>query len=227
MLSRIDQIVDTTSGYGMLSFLNDFFGYHKIPMHSLDTEKTTFITPQGLYCYKVMGIEVNPAQVKVVLETPVPTSKKKHRLTGHLATLGQFIAYFTDKLCLFFITLQGANIFGWTDECKHTFEAIKCYLAELPILSSPKANEELYMYLAVSDCAISVMLFWHIQSSEQTHLLLEQSYVGCGNVLFPSRVNNLSVAICHQKASPVLSSSSNNCLDQPIAMDHIAQARLI
>lgn len=113
------------------------------------------------------GIEVNPAQVKVVLETPVPTSRKKQRLTSHLAALGQFIAYVTDKLCLFFITLRGANIFGWTDECKHTFEAIKRYLAELPILSSPKANEELYMYLAVSDCAISVMLFWHIQSGEQ------------------------------------------------------------
>lgn len=114
------------------------------------------------------GIEVNPAQVKVVLETPVPTSrKKKQRLTSRLAALSQFIAYFTDKLCHFFITLRGANIFGWTDECKHTFEAIKRYLVELPILSSPKANEELYMYLAVSNCAISVMLFWNIQSGEQ------------------------------------------------------------
>lgn len=114
------------------------------------------------------GIEVNPAHVKVILETPVPTNKKKkQRLTGRLAALGQFIAYFIDKLFPFFITLQGVKIFGWTDECKHTFEAIKRYLVELPILSSPKANEELYMYLVVSDCAISVMLFWHIHNGEQ------------------------------------------------------------
>ena len=38
----------------MLSFLNAFSGYHQIPMHLLDTEKTTFITPHGLYCYNVM-----------------------------------------------------------------------------------------------------------------------------------------------------------------------------
>ena len=31
-LSRIDQIVDSTSGQGMLSFLDAFSGYHQIPM---------------------------------------------------------------------------------------------------------------------------------------------------------------------------------------------------
>ena len=53
-------------------------------------------------------IEVNPAQIKVVLETPVPSSKKKlQRLTGRLA-----VARFTDKLRPFFLTLRGASMFG-------------------------------------------------------------------------------------------------------------------
>ncbi|RVW43671.1 Transposon Ty3-I Gag-Pol polyprotein [Vitis vinifera] len=51
---RIDQIVDSTSGQGMLSFLDAFSGYHQIPMSPDDEEKTAFITPHGLYCYKVM-----------------------------------------------------------------------------------------------------------------------------------------------------------------------------
>ena len=38
----------------MLSFLDAFSGYHQIPMASADEEKTTFIMPHGLYCYKVM-----------------------------------------------------------------------------------------------------------------------------------------------------------------------------
>ena len=46
---RIDQIVDATAGHDILSFLDTFFGYHQIPMHSPDAEKTTFITPHGLY----------------------------------------------------------------------------------------------------------------------------------------------------------------------------------
>nr|CAN66354.1 hypothetical protein VITISV_004958 [Vitis vinifera] len=53
-LLRIDQIVDSTSGQGMLSFLDAFSGYHQIPMSPDDEEKTAFITPHDLYCYKVM-----------------------------------------------------------------------------------------------------------------------------------------------------------------------------
>ena len=39
----------------MLSFLDAFFGYHQIPMYPPDEEKTAFITPHRLYCYKVMS----------------------------------------------------------------------------------------------------------------------------------------------------------------------------
>ena len=53
-LPRIDQIVDASTGHGMLSFLDAFSGYHQIPMHPPDAEKTSFITPHGLYCYNVM-----------------------------------------------------------------------------------------------------------------------------------------------------------------------------
>ena len=53
-LPRIDQMVDASAKHGMLSFLEGFFSYHQIPMHSPDVEKMTFITPHGLYCYNVM-----------------------------------------------------------------------------------------------------------------------------------------------------------------------------
>ena len=53
-LPRIDQIVDATTGHVILSFLDAFSGYHQIPMHPPDVEKTTFITPHGLYYYNVM-----------------------------------------------------------------------------------------------------------------------------------------------------------------------------
>ena len=53
-LPCIDQIVDASVGHGMLSFLDAFSGYHQIPMHPPDAEKTSFITPHGLHCYNVM-----------------------------------------------------------------------------------------------------------------------------------------------------------------------------
>ena len=56
-LPRIDQIVDATAGHGSLSFLDAFSGYHQIPMHLPDVEKTAFITPHGLYCYNIMSFD--------------------------------------------------------------------------------------------------------------------------------------------------------------------------
>ena len=44
-LPRINQIVDASAGHSMLSFLDAFSGYHQIPMHPPDAEKTSFITP--------------------------------------------------------------------------------------------------------------------------------------------------------------------------------------
>jgi hypothetical protein len=53
-LPRIDALVDSTSGYNLLSFMDAFSGYNQILMHLKDREKTVFITDRGLYCYKVM-----------------------------------------------------------------------------------------------------------------------------------------------------------------------------
>ena len=53
-LLRIGQIVDDVVGHRILLFLDAFFRYHEIPMHSPNTEKMAFITPCELYCYNVM-----------------------------------------------------------------------------------------------------------------------------------------------------------------------------
>ena len=55
--------------------------------------------------------------------------------------------------------LRKASAIGWTDNCQSAFEEIKHYLTQPPILSSPQLGERLYMYLAVSDWAISAVLF--------------------------------------------------------------------
>ena len=53
-LPRIDQLVDSTAGHKLLTFMNAFSGYNQIKVAKEDQEKTAFITNQGLYCYKVM-----------------------------------------------------------------------------------------------------------------------------------------------------------------------------
>ncbi|KAL5555336.1 hypothetical protein UlMin_037572 [Ulmus minor] len=53
-LPRIDHLVDATAGHELLSFMDAYSGYNQIRMHQPDQEHTTFLTDQGLYCYKVM-----------------------------------------------------------------------------------------------------------------------------------------------------------------------------
>jgi hypothetical protein len=46
--------VDSTAGSVLLCFLDCYSRYHQISLHPDDEDKTTFITPHGLYYYKVM-----------------------------------------------------------------------------------------------------------------------------------------------------------------------------
>nr|ABF96190.1 retrotransposon protein, putative, Ty3-gypsy subclass [Oryza sativa Japonica Group] len=53
-LPRIDQLVDSTAGCELLSFLDAYSGYHQISMAKEDEEKIAFITPFGVFCYVKM-----------------------------------------------------------------------------------------------------------------------------------------------------------------------------
>ena len=53
-LPRVDQLVDSTAGHELLSFMDAYSGYNQIPMHLPDQEHTSFVTDLGLYCYRVM-----------------------------------------------------------------------------------------------------------------------------------------------------------------------------
>ena len=62
LLPRIDQLVDSTAGHKLLTFMDAFSGYNQIKMNEEDQEKTTFITSQGLYCYKVIPFGLKNAE---------------------------------------------------------------------------------------------------------------------------------------------------------------------
>ena len=106
------------------------------------------------------GIEANPAQLKAILDSPAPSSRKGvQKLIDRLAALGWFISRFIDLLKPFYATLRGVNRARWNEECDQTFVDIKRYLAEPLVLTNPEAGETLFIYLAVSDVAVSAALF--------------------------------------------------------------------
>ena len=103
------------------------------------------------------GIEVNSEKVQAIINMASPkTVKEFQKLTGKIATLNRFVSRTTDKCLPFFKTLKQA--FAWTNECETAFQELKRYLSNPPLLSPSKEEESLYLYLAISETAVSVAL---------------------------------------------------------------------
>ena len=60
-LPRIDQVIDSTAGCELLSFIDAYSGFHQIPLNKDDQIKTSFITPYGVYCYLTMAFGLRNA----------------------------------------------------------------------------------------------------------------------------------------------------------------------
>ena len=53
-LFSIDQLMDATSGFQLMSFMDAFSSYNQIRVAPKDKEKISFIIDRGTYCYKVI-----------------------------------------------------------------------------------------------------------------------------------------------------------------------------
>jgi hypothetical protein len=60
-LPRIDQVIDSTAGCILLSFLDCYSGYHQIALKEEDQIKTAFMTPFGAYPYTIMSFGLKNA----------------------------------------------------------------------------------------------------------------------------------------------------------------------
>lgn len=60
-LPNIDGLLDEVVGYEVISFLDAYSGYKKIPLYRLDSEKTAFITERSTYCCDVMSFGLKNA----------------------------------------------------------------------------------------------------------------------------------------------------------------------
>jgi hypothetical protein len=60
-IPHIDQVIDSTAGCVLLSFLDCYSGYHQIALKEKDQIKTAFITPYGAYAYKTISFGLKNA----------------------------------------------------------------------------------------------------------------------------------------------------------------------
>ncbi|KAL6129668.1 hypothetical protein ACLB2K_073017 [Fragaria x ananassa] len=76
-LPRIDQLVDSTSGFDLMSFMDAYAGYNQIQMDPRDVEHTAFTTDRDLYYYKLENANNSPGISKPNYATPSFESSPK------------------------------------------------------------------------------------------------------------------------------------------------------
>ncbi|XP_028124264.1 uncharacterized protein LOC114321279 [Camellia sinensis] len=103
------------------------------------------------------GIEANPFQIKAIQELKLPNlAKDMLHLADMTAALDRFISQSSDRCRPFFQALKSK--FLWNEECDKALAELKTYLSSAPLLVTPKHDKELYLYLAVSQYAVTAVL---------------------------------------------------------------------
>ena len=93
------------------------------------------------------------------MNIPSPTYVQDvQRLADRVAALPHFISCSSEKCHLFFSILRKSKDFEWTPACEQALQDLKKYLTSPPLLSKPKDGEQLFIYLAVSEGAVSIVL---------------------------------------------------------------------
>ena len=102
------------------------------------------------------GIEANLEKIEAILDLKFPTTLKQTQgLTGQIVALNRFISRSTDKCLTFFKVIKQGKNMKWDEQCEQAFQALREYLASPPLLVKPNLKEELLLYLAVSEAAMS------------------------------------------------------------------------
>jgi hypothetical protein len=104
-----------------------------------------------------------------------------------IAALGRFISRLADKCRPFFQLLGKKRKFLWDQDCSAAFERIKTYLSSPPCLSIPCSGEPLFLYLTVSEHAVSAVLVQETHEGQKPVFFVSKTMDETESRYLPSR----------------------------------------
>ena len=113
---RIDTLVDSMARHKLLSFMDTFSSYNQIKMNEGDQEKTSFVTSQGLFCYKVMLFGLKNAEVMY--------QKLMNKMFAH--HIGRNVQVYVDNML---VKSQCEN--DHLNDLQETFDTLRSYNMKL------------------------------------------------------------------------------------------------
>ncbi|GJT38766.1 reverse transcriptase domain-containing protein [Tanacetum coccineum] len=162
-----DMVIKSKAEKDMLADIAETFDNLRRINMKLNPKKCSFGVEEGKFLgYMVTseGIRANPAKTKDIAEMKSPrTWGEMQSLAGRLAALNRFLARSAEKSLPFFetlknITKENKEDYRWTEEAEKAFQELKKTILNLPTLTTPIPEENLYIYLAASDKAVSAVL---------------------------------------------------------------------
>ncbi|GAB2287049.1 hypothetical protein Dimus_039803 [Dionaea muscipula] len=157
-----DMLVKSATENEHVAALESAFAILRKYSMRLNPKKCTFGVTSGKFLGFIVtrrGIEANPDKIQAIVDMAPPRNVKEiQKLTGRLAALSRFLSRSAEKSLPFFKVLRGQKQFEWTPECQKAFDDLKTHLASPPLLTKPVPEETLFIYLAVSDFAVSSVL---------------------------------------------------------------------
>ena len=157
-----DMLVKSKEACSHVKNLEETFKVLRRFRMKLNPEKCSFGVSSGKflgYIVSARGIEANPAKIADLIKMKAPeTVKQLQSLTGSIASLRRFISKSTDKCVPFFNVIKQKGKLHWTPDHQNAFQKILEVIAHPPTLSKPVEGEELLLYLALTQLAVSVAL---------------------------------------------------------------------
>jgi hypothetical protein len=111
-LPRIDQVVDSTTGCSMLSFLEYYSRYHQISLVEEDQEKTAFIMPFGSFCYTSISFDLK--NTGATYQRAIQTC-----LANHWAK--RLETYVDD------VVIKTMDLENFINDLQQVFNSLRCY----------------------------------------------------------------------------------------------------
>lgn len=188
-----NMLVKSRKDAGHISDLGKTFDIPKHYKMKLNTSKCTFEVSVSKFLGFIVNcrwIEANSKKIEALQNLKPPINLKElQTLTCMIASLNRFISKCSNRCQPFLKALKKSRVFILDEECDRALADLKSYLSNPPLISIPKPNEQLFVYMSSSKKAVSAALIKEDEKVQKPIYYINRILVG-------TKVNYLPLETC-------------------------------